>query len=145
MVGTKLIRDCCTVGSATTRGLSCVFSAMIIIGCTVSEGGGGKLEARVGSVCSAEDTIKRREVHQRILRERIFETCSVAENSCLNCVLACRKGRKGDQRNKLSLISDYTRQKPKTHYSLIGSAVSSINNALGGFNLVITIWRAAGS
>lgn len=76
MVGTKLIRDCRTIGSATTRGLSCVFNAMIIIGCNLSAKRGEEgIEARVGSVCSAEDTIRRREeAHHRMLREWKFET-----------------------------------------------------------------------
>lgn len=55
---TKLIRNCGTIGSATTRGLSCLFSAMIIISCNFSVKG---MEARVGSACSAEDTTRRRE------------------------------------------------------------------------------------
>lgn len=37
----KLIRDCDIAGSATTRGLSCVFSAMIITGYHLSVKGDG--------------------------------------------------------------------------------------------------------
>lgn len=40
MVETKLIRDCRTIGSTTTRGFSCIVSAMIIIDRHLSEKGG---------------------------------------------------------------------------------------------------------
>lgn len=55
---TKLIRDCNAIGIATTRGLSCLFSAMINNQLQfLSEG----MEARMGSACLAEDTNRRRE------------------------------------------------------------------------------------
>lgn len=55
---TKLIIDFGTIGSATTRGLSWLFRAMILIGYHLSVKG---MEARMGSACSAEDTNRRRE------------------------------------------------------------------------------------
>lgn len=50
MVGTKLIKDCRTIGSVTTRSFSCVFSVMIIIGRNLSAKGGRsvQLKAPVG-------------------------------------------------------------------------------------------------
>lgn len=55
---TKLIRDCNTIGNATIRGLSCLFSDMMIISCNFLVKG---MEARIDSAYLAEDTNRRRE------------------------------------------------------------------------------------